>query len=239
MQLMNRIYQVCGQPYGIHPNAYAVLGDNAVVLIDSGTNSSELQMIQQNLSLWGLSDYPVSQLLLTHSHFDHSGNAHAFSAKGAEITAGFVDAEGIELADERTIPYCYEDTFVPCQVNRKVKDNDVIRVAGLEFEVLHVPGHSTGSVAYKLIMDGKTVLFTGDTIMAGLNGEAKLGASIAVDYNPELYLNSLKRLASVNADAVLAGHFQPCLHNASWLLKSGYRTGLIELRNPYASNASS
>jgi glyoxylase-like metal-dependent hydrolase (beta-lactamase superfamily II) len=237
MQLMKRIYQVCGQPYGLSPNAYAVLGDDAVVLIDSGTNSSELQMIEANLSYWGLSDYPVSHLLLTHSHFDHSGNAHAYSSKGAVLAAGSIDAEGVELADERTIPYCYDDIFIPCRIDQKLKDGDVVKAAGLEFEVLHVPGHSAGSVAYKLHIDGKTVLFTGDTLMAGPDGEPKLGATIAVDYSPEQYLSSLKRLAAVDADVVLAGHNQPCLHQASRLLKNGYKIGLIELRNPYVQKA--
>ncbi|WP_274652168.1 MBL fold metallo-hydrolase [Paenibacillus humicola] len=237
MQLLKRIFLACGQPYGTHPNAYAILGDEAVVLIDSGTNEAELKVIQRNLSAWGLSGYPISHLLLTHSHFDHSGNAHAFRAKGAEIAAGPGDAEGIELADERVIPYCYEETFVPCRVDRKVKDGDVIQAAGLAFEVLHVPGHSSGSVAYRLTIDGQTVLFTGDALMAGLHGEAKLGARIAADYSPDEYLRSLKRLASVEADAVLAGHYLPCLQGASGLLKSGYRTGLLELRSPHAANA--
>ncbi|SFK99999.1 Glyoxylase, beta-lactamase superfamily II [Paenibacillus sp. 1_12] len=230
MQLMKRIYQLSGEPYGLHPNVYAVLGDDAVVLIDCGTNHVDLKVIDQNLLEWGLSEYPVSQLLLTHSHFDHSGNAHIFSKRGSEIVAGCSDAEGIECGDERITYYSYNDTYITCKVDRKVSEGDVIQAAGLEFEVLHVPGHSRGSMAYRLRIDGKTVLFTGDALMAGPNGKAKLGVAVGADYDPALYLESLKRLSRVEADAVLGGHFHPCLRNANFLLKNGYRTGLFELR---------
>jgi glyoxylase-like metal-dependent hydrolase (beta-lactamase superfamily II) len=230
MQLMKHVFQLSGPSYGIHPNVYAILGDSSLILIDSGTNQTELEVIEQNLSSWGLSHYPVSHLFLTHSHFDHSGNAHVFSKRGAEIIAGPGDAEGIELGDERTISYCYDDLFTPCKVDRKIKGGELVQAAGLEFEALHVPGHSSGSITYKLQVNEKIVLFTGDTLFAGPDGNAKLGVAVAEDYDPELYLKSLKRLSGVQADAMLGGHFQPCLRNAARLLKNGYRAGLFQLR---------
>jgi glyoxylase-like metal-dependent hydrolase (beta-lactamase superfamily II) len=240
MQIMKRIYQLSGAPYGLHPNVYGILGEDAVVLIDSGTNRTDLQVIEQNLSAWGLSGYPVSHLLLTHSHFDHSGNAHIFKSRGSKLAAGIGDAEGIETGDERITYYSYADTYVPCQVDLKVRDGDVIQAAGLEFEVLHLPGHSRGSVAYLLRIDGQAVLFSGDTLMAGANGKAQLGVAVGADYDPAAYLESLKRLSRLEADAVLGGHFHPCLRNASYLLKNGYRTGLLQLRTltaPISPNA--
>lgn len=236
MQIMNRIFQLSGQAYGVSPNAYAVLGDNAVVIVDTGTNQAELIIIEENLAAWGLSDYPISHLLITHSHFDHSGNAHIFSKKGTKIIAGIGDAEGIECGDERTLCYSHEQNFIPCRVDLKVKSGDHIRAAGLNFDVIHLPGHSSGSMAYQLKLDGKTILFTGDSLMQGPDGQPRLGISVAEDFDPEMYLKSLKTLSKLNADAVLGGHFQPCLRHAVLLLRRGYRTGLLKLRTPSITN---
>ncbi|MFD0681247.1 MULTISPECIES: MBL fold metallo-hydrolase [unclassified Paenibacillus] len=232
MQIMKDIYLLSGQPYGISSNVYAVMGQESIVLIDCGTGDEDYKLIEQNLALWGLDQYPISHLLLTHSHFDHSGNAHRFSKKGVKLIAGVGDAEGIELGDERTLYYSYKQNFVPCPVDMKVKDGEVISIAGLSFEIIHTPGHSRGSVIYKLNNQGKVILFTGDTVMSGPNGQPKLGVTVAEDFDAGLYLKSLNRLSKLEADAVLGGHFQPCLRNATFLLRRGYRTGLIELRSP-------
>ncbi|WP_171649955.1 MBL fold metallo-hydrolase [Paenibacillus foliorum] len=232
MQIMKDVYLLSGQPYGVSSNVYAVMGQESIVMIDCGTGDEDYKLIEHNLASWGLDHYPVSHLLLTHSHFDHCGNAHIFSKKGTQLIAGAGDAEGIELGDERTLYYSYKQNFVPCPVDVKVKDGDVITIAGLSFEIIHTPGHSRGSVIYKLINHGKVILFTGDTVMSGPNGQPKLGVTVAEDFDAGLYLKSLNRLSKMEADAVLGGHFQPCLRNATFLLRRGYRTGLIELRSP-------
>ncbi|NHN35266.1 MBL fold metallo-hydrolase [Paenibacillus agricola] len=232
MQIVKGIYQLAGQPYGVSSNTYAVLGQDSIVLVDCGTGNEELQLIEKNMIEWGLEEFPISHLLLTHSHFDHSGNAHVFRKKGTKVIAGVGDAEGIELGDERVLYYSYKQNFVPCRVDQKVQDGDRLQIAGLEFEVIHVPGHSRGSVVYSLMYKGKKIMFTGDTVMAGPNGQPKLGVTVAEDFNVDVYLQSLKKLSKLEADAVLGGHFQPCLQNATFLLRRGYRTGLIELRSP-------
>jgi len=232
MHVLKDIFLLTGQSYGTFSNAYAVLGEGAIILIDCGTGSEDLKLIEQNLAQWGLEQYPISHLLLTHSHFDHSGNAHIFSKRGVQLIAGSGDAEGIETGDERTLFYSYRQNYVPCQVDSKVKDGDIFTLSGLQFEVIHVPGHSRGSVVYKLIHRNQVILFTGDTVMPGPNGQPKLGVTVAEDFNAEHYLKSLNRLSKMEADAVLGGHFQPCLRNATFLLRRGYRTGLIQLRAP-------
>ncbi|WP_186445862.1 MBL fold metallo-hydrolase [Paenibacillus cremeus] len=232
MQIIKDIYLLTGQAYGVSSNAYAVKGEDAIVLIDCGTGSEDLGLIERNLAVWGLDQYPVSHLLLTHSHFDHSGNAHVFSKRGVQLVAGCGDAEGVETGDERVLYYSYQQDFVPCPVDQKVKDGEMLEIAGLRFEVLHTPGHSRGSVVYRLQLRDQVIMFTGDTVMPGPNGQPKLGVTVAEDFNAEDYLQSLKRLSRMEADAVLGGHFQPCLKNATFLLRRGYRTGLIQLRSP-------
>lgn len=233
MQITRNIYQVSGFPYGVHPNVYAVKGKDGIVLIDTGLDKYELGIIDENMKYWGLSVYPVTHALITHSHFDHAGNAHIFRERGAVIAAGPVDAEGIEAGDDRTIGYAYCKKFMPCHVDMKVKDGDIIRAAELEFEVIHVPGHSSGCVFYKLESEGKTIMFTGDAIRVGNNCEsAILGWSGGVDYNLELYFETLKKISHLHADIILAGHFQPCLKDGWKIFQKAYTKALLDWRQP-------
>ncbi|HEY3289423.1 MAG TPA: MBL fold metallo-hydrolase, partial [Anaerolineae bacterium] len=176
MQILKDIYLTSGLPYGFHPNAYAVRGPKGVVLVDSGLDERDLAAIDANLHYWGLSNLPITHLLLTHAHFDHSGNALALRSRGMKTVAGPGDADGIELGDARTIPYAYGRKFPACPIDLRVKDGDVIAAAGLTFDVIHVPDHSSGSVFYRLVADGRVILFTGDVVHVGETSDtARLG----------------------------------------------------------------
>ena len=231
MQVAQDIYLVAGPPYGIHPNAYVVRSGNSVVLIDCGTDEEELKVIRNNIAYWGMGDCRVSALLLTHAHFDHAGNAHAVKTAGVTTVAGPGDAEAIECGDYRTMPYCYGIPFIPCPVDIVATDGQALEFEGLRFDVIHVPGHSAGSLVYRLVMGGKTVLFTGDTVFPGPDGKsAALGFTGGYDFDKNNYIRSLEKLSRVQTDMVLGGHEQPCLRNGSRVVQLGLRTALAELR---------
>lgn len=231
MQILKDIFLTSGLPYGFHPNAYAVKGPHGVVLIDSGLDERDLAVIDSNLRYWGLSQLPVTHLLLTHAHFDHTGNAQELRSRGVLTVAGPGDADGIEQGDARTISYAYGRKFPACKIDLRVKDGDVIDAAGLTFDVIHVPGHSSGCVFYRLVSDGRIILFTGDVVHVGETSDtARLGWNGAVDYNRAAYLASLQRISMLEADVILAGHYQPCLQNGFKVLQNAYMRGLTELR---------
>jgi glyoxylase-like metal-dependent hydrolase (beta-lactamase superfamily II) len=233
MQLLRNVYLVSGFAYGLHPNAYLVKGQNANVMIDTGLDENDLAVIDATMRDWGLDQAPVSHLLITHAHFDHCGNAHALRQRGAVTVAGPSDAEGIERGDDRTIPYAYGRKFPACPVDVKVKDGDTVEAAGLCFDVIHVPGHSSGCVFYRLVLDGRIILFTGDVVRVGTNCEsAKLGWSGGVDYDRKAYMQSLQRIAKLEADVILAGHFQPCLRDGYKVLQNAYMRALLDWRQP-------
>ena len=242
MQLIKNVYLIGGFPfpYTGHgyrwklKNMYAVKGDDAIILIDTGEDETQLGIALENLEYWGLSKYPISHVLITHSHFAHSANAHILRKQGAKIVAGYSDAEGIEAGDDRTIGYAYTNRkkFEPCTVDIKVKDGDVVSAAGLDFTIVHVPGHSTGSVLYRLVMDGKIVLFTGDTVgVAPYCSSAKLGWTGGADYNQDLYIESIKKIFKMDADIILPGDLQPCLREGWQILECMYTEAKQKLLN--------
>lgn len=247
MQIMKDIYLVGGFPYGYHrsiggfklKNMYAVKGKDALVLVDTGEDEDQLEVAYRNIEYWGLSDLPISHVLITHSHYPSAANAHVLREGGAKIVAGPSDAEGIETGDDRTIGYAYthKSKFVPCKVDLEVKDGDVVRAAGLEFEVIHVPGHSPGSVVYRLVMEGRSVLFTGDTVkVADYCAGARLGWTGGADYDQAQYIESIRRLSKMDADVLLPADRQPCMREGWQILVSAYMTVKMNLLNQPADH---
>ena len=169
MRLTEHVYLLSGFAYGLHPNVYGIDTEDGIILIDTGLDEEDYSCIRGRLCDWKLDQKPVLAVLITHAHFDHSGNAHAFRREGARICAGDGDAQGIELGDDRTIAYTYSMEFPPCQVDEILSDQQKISFGGLTFECIHVPGHSQGSMAYSVRVDGKSILFTGDFIQAKEN----------------------------------------------------------------------
>jgi glyoxylase-like metal-dependent hydrolase (beta-lactamase superfamily II) len=95
---------------------------------------------------------PLQQVVTTHRHRDHwVALEEVVSATGARTVAGAADAEGIPVA-----------TDLP------VSDGDVVEVGQVRLEVIHLVGHTPGSVAL-LYEDpaGTAHLITGDSLFPG------------------------------------------------------------------------
>ena len=94
----------------------------------------------------------LARIVTTHQHWDHHrALADVVAATGAETIAGKEDASEL-----------------PVRVDRPVSDGDKIRVGECELEVIHLVGHTPGSIA--LLYDdpaGTPHLFTGDSLFPG------------------------------------------------------------------------
>ena len=86
----------------------------------------------------------------------------------------------------------------PAQVTRIVEDGDVIDVGNRHLEVLHLPGHSPGSIGLWEAQTG--TLFSGDCVYDGPLLD-ELGDSDINDY-----IASMKRLRALPVQVVHAGH---------------------------------
>jgi glyoxylase-like metal-dependent hydrolase (beta-lactamase superfamily II) len=94
----------------------------------------------------------LTTVVTTHQHWDHHRALEAVvEATGAETVAGTDDADAL-----------------PVKVDRRVRDGDKIRVGRSTLEVIHLVGHTPGSIA--LLYDdpaGTPHLFTGDSLFPG------------------------------------------------------------------------
>lgn len=151
----------------VQANAYALLDDDRreAVVVDPGAEPEAL--------LAAIEGYHVVYVLLTHAHFDHIAGLGALkAATGAPILIH--PNEAAWLRDPALNGSAYFSSITPPVVapkaDRLIDDDEVLSFAGRKVTVLHVPGHSPGSLAYRI----GDVVFAGDALFAGSIGRTDL-----------------------------------------------------------------
>ncbi|NIR31426.1 MAG: MBL fold metallo-hydrolase [Gammaproteobacteria bacterium] len=195
----------------IHPfyrcNIWHVRGRERDLLIDSG-----MGVVSLREHIARVRDRPLLALA-THTHFDHIGNHHEFAERAVHrAEAGIMAAPTREatLADV----FVSDDIFTllppgdyrseayavtPAPATRVLEDGDVVDLGDRHFEVLHLPGHSPGSIALWEAATG--ILFSGDVVYDGeLIDDAY--HSVVDDY-----VASMERVRALPVHVVHGGHF--------------------------------
>ena len=126
-------------------NAYLLrsLQTGEALLIDAAAEPDRL------IELIG--DTPVVRIVTTHKHADHwQALAEVQAATGAAVAAHPIDAEDI-----------------PVTVTEPVEHGDTVRVGDVELTVIHLRGHTPGSIALRYDAAAEPHLFTGDSLFPG------------------------------------------------------------------------
>lgn len=236
MQLAKRLYQLSGPFYGNSSSSYGIVCKDQLVCVDTGYDALQQEVVDRNIKYWGLDGLKLSHVFITHCHFDHCGNAALLRERGAQILASEKDGEAMECGDDRTLGFAFMGAEFPvCKVDRKLKDGEVVDICGTKFKCIETPGHTAGGMCFEVELDGKTALFTGDTIHVGMNCNfARLGWNGSVDFDGDVYLKSIRKLKDLDVDMVLAGHEYNCLSNGRRILQDAYKHALLDLRDlPY------
>lgn len=137
-------------------------------------------------------------ILLTHGHFDHVGGVDGLlkAYPGLPVYAHFGDfAPAFAPSDLFPLDPNSLSSWV------ELHDNERLSIAGIQLQVLYTPGHSKGSVTFRI----EDCLFTGDTLFCGSMGRTDFpGGSVGE------MIASLKRLGELEGDCkVYPGHDRP------------------------------
>lgn len=203
-------------------NIWHIAGRDRDLLVDSGMGVMSLRGY-----LAGITDRPILALG-THSHFDHVGCHHEFprrlmhTAEAAIMAAPSRDNMAIEgwvradtftaLPHEGFEPESYMVKAAP--VTDPVEEGDVIDLGDRVFRVLHLPGHSPGSIG--VIEDATGRFFSGDAIFEGhLHDDVYHSV-------PEDFALTMARIRELPVTALHGGHG-----------RSVERARMVEIANDY------
>jgi glyoxylase-like metal-dependent hydrolase (beta-lactamase superfamily II) len=110
----------------------------------------------------------VEKIILTHGHIDHAGGAEELRARlGVPIEGPHV-ADRILLDNLAVQGMSYGLSAQNVTPDRWLAEGDIVTVGGHEFEVLHCPGHSPGSIV--LVNRAQKFLIVGDVLFRGSIG---------------------------------------------------------------------
>ena len=160
-------------------------------------------------ALLAANDLFPQALLVTHAHIDHAGAA-AGVADRWKISA-YLHPDDEWLAAEPvaqlrslfggTLPGWLTDDFDPPETWVGLEDEATLRLAGINFKVLHTPGHTPGHCCFHIADEG--LLFSGDQLFAGSIGRTDLPGG---DYAALMKSMQQRVLTLDDATAVLPGH---------------------------------
>lgn len=171
-------------------NAYLFLGTR-IALVDCGSEESQRDLLGALRQL-EIKRERISLVVLTHEHAGHAGGSAAFP--DALLVSHSLAAAKLRHGEE---------PLTKLRVARapdvELSDGGAIRIGGFSFDVLHMPGHTSGSIC--LYERSRALIVTGDTVLAR-------GTLPVVTQNGSSgeHLESLERLASLRARLLLPGH---------------------------------
>ena len=147
----------------------SIFGDESTreaMVVDPG---DEIGTILEILARHGLT---VKAIVITHAHIDHIGGAQKLkAATGAPVYMNEQDTELQKMLDVQAT-WLGMPTPEAVKIDVAAKDGDKLLVGATEFQVLHTPGHTQGSIC--LWIPGESKLVAGDTLFLESIGRTDL-----------------------------------------------------------------
>ncbi|MDE7351395.1 MAG: MBL fold metallo-hydrolase [Muribaculaceae bacterium] len=194
--------------FGFHMfgiNTYVVYDPEAkeAAIIDPGmSRKEEFEALEKFIEREGLK---VTHLINTHLHIDHAISDNWVKTRyNVPLEAHADDAMLGERIKQQAQMFGVRAEDVSVEIDRKLKEGDIVKIGGGELKVLHVPGHSPGSICLYDEADGFVIV--GDALFEGSIGRTDLPGG-----NYRQLIDAIKgKLLTLPRDtAVFSGHGDP------------------------------
>lgn len=204
---------------------YLVVGDDAVLLVDTGLDESIPGSLEPYLHSVGISPERIRYVINTHADYDHMGGNAAIKSLAPDcvLMCGEDDRRQINDIDlmisERygefgvhgVVESEEANVFIrsiarTAQVDVGLRGGERIDLGGRVVEVLHTPGHSWGHLSVHdltsdTLMIGDAVLFNGLLTVGGQDAFPPTYRYV------DTYRGTIRRLAAMSPSAVLTAHY--------------------------------
>lgn len=215
-QVAEGVWFIQGQDDFIPDSHAYVLGkasSHDLTLVDAGLMGKgryKIRSIQEG----GIPLSDIKRIIMTHTHLDHIGCLPELLRElpEAEVWIHRSEGEALEKGDDRTV-YGMEMFRTMCQsqyglpdgafritVHRKLEGGETLSLGQTTWEVVHVPGHSVGSVA--LYNREAGILIPGDVVYA----DHAIGRYDLHGASGPVLKRSLSALADLDVSILLPGH---------------------------------
>ena len=188
--LGNGVYKFCGADV---VNCYLLKEEK--IVIDTG-NPKDREWLKGAIeAVIGLKE--IKDVLLTHLHYDHSGNVRLFP--DAKF---YTSKEEIDAFNEHKSMLTFDYGFGVNEDIEKAKLRPIKDFSNPRIKVLFTPGHSPGGISFIYEgKDSKKYLFSGDVIFEHGTGRIDLPTSI-----PDKMNDSITQLEELEYDILCPGH---------------------------------
>jgi glyoxylase-like metal-dependent hydrolase (beta-lactamase superfamily II) len=217
-----------------HVHVFALVHGDKVALFDTGVNTQEaFSKLDGSLKSIGMSIRDIDRLYITHFHTDHCGIAGRIKdISGASIYMSEIDALRIHKDQDTGVDVNYLKTFyreqglndnfinalvellhyfkrstIPFRIDVRLADYERQTVGDKDFEVIPVPGHTSGQVCFFFRKEG--ILLSADHILPHIT------PNLSPDpYNPNFrplksFLDSLQTVEFLPVTKVYPAHGEP------------------------------
>ena len=193
---LSGVHMIIGD--GLCSNIY-VIGREKATIIDTGVGS-RMNPIWPQFEQIGVKPENVHGVIITHAHHDHAMGAFVILEKAKPKLY-------LHEVDARFIASSIGGSLV------KVKEGDIIETELWPLEVIWTPGHTEGGMC--LYAGEQRILFSGDTVFP----DGYFGRFDGESGSLENLIESLRKLARLRVDVILAGHGVPVLSGAEENIK--------------------
>jgi metallo-beta-lactamase class B len=188
-------------------SVFLITSDEGHILINTGLADST-EVIRRNIESLGFRLEDVSILLTMQAHWDHTAAiAEIKQIADAEVWATAKDARVLEDGGFSDAHFGGRESFDPVEVDRILKQDEIITLGDLRITVHEHPGHTEGSSSYsfKVTEDGRTY----DVAIANM-GTVNPGKQLVIEptYSGVAvdFATTYNRQKQMNVDIWVAAH---------------------------------
>ena len=228
MKITEHLYKTSGVEFGTNSNTFLLDCGDSLACFDTGYEKLQWDVMENTRKMWGLSEKPVSHVFVTHGHFDHAGNINRLNTMGARVLAADPDAEKIEQRYPE-MEQLFGRPWVLGRVDERLQDQQIFEIGDrIRVTAIAAPGHSEGSFAFVIEVDGHRALCTGDMYYIRPKPpedavQIELAYMGGWDFSKSKFSRTLSRMSHLDCDILLPGHYYTWFGDVNRLSREAYR----------------